>query len=96
MNCIGIYFFAKAHHCLDLARLAIKFIQKNFTTLCREQEFLMLPAEQLREILADDGLVVANEEIVYESCLAWINLNMEERRRHLPDVMKCVRFATIR
>ena len=94
-NCVGVYFFAKAHHCESLAEKANEIIHKNFSALCQEQEFLMLPCEQLTEILKDDHLNVTQEETVYEACLAWINVRLYERRRYLWEIMRCVRFAIV-
>ena len=94
-NCIGIYFFAKAHHCESLAKRANEILTKNFTVLCEEQEFLSLPCDQVIEIVRDDRLNVTQEEAVYEACLAWINIRLDDRRRYLVDIMRCVRFAIV-
>ena len=94
-NCIGVYFFAKAHQCGVLAKKAKEIICKKFSVLCKEQEFLALPHDKVIEILQDDLLNVAREECVYEASLSWLNYSLEERRDHLVDVMKHVRFANI-
>ncbi len=94
-NCIGIYFFARAHHCDTLAGKANEILQSHFNALCKEKEFLVLPVEQLMEILQDDRLSVTQEETVFEACLSWLNDCIEERQEHLVNIMKCVRFANI-
>jgi len=94
-NCIGVYFFAKAHECEKLARKAKDIINKQFTALCKQQEFLALPTDKLIEIAGDDNIEVAQEEIVYEACLSWVNADLDLRRQHLDDVMQCVRLANI-
>ncbi|XP_060554452.1 kelch-like protein 12 [Ruditapes philippinarum] len=94
-NCIGVYFFAKAHECTGLAAKAKEIINKQFSVLCQNQEFLALPADKLIEITSDDNIEVAQEEIMYEACLNWVKNNLTERKKHLGDVMDCVRFANI-
>ena len=94
-NCIGVYFFARAHQCEDLASKAKEIINSKFTVLCKEQEFLSLPSEKLIEIISDDHLNVTQEEIVYEASLSWLHFDLENRRPDLYKVMSCVRFANI-
>ncbi|XP_013398965.1 kelch-like protein 28 [Lingula anatina] len=94
-NCIGMYFFAKAHECDDLAKKGKEIINNQFTTLCKEQEFMSLPADKLTEIVSGSQISVAQEEVVYEACLAWVLHDLETRKGDLEAVMKCVRFANI-
>lgn len=94
-NCIGVFFFAKAHHCNVLALKAKEIINNKFPQLCRQSEFLSLPVEKLVEIVSDDDLNVTIEESVYEACMAWLEEDVEGRKAHLVEVMSCVRFANI-
>ncbi len=94
-NCIGIYFFSKAHQCDTLAVKAKELINMRFGVLCHEHEFLSLPIEELVEIVSDDALNVSREETVYEACMAWLHTNLEERKQHLLRVMSCVRFGNV-
>ena len=94
-NCIGIYFFAKAHECENLAVKAKEIINRQISTLCQNQEFLSLPADKLIELMSDDNIEVTQEEVVYEACLNWIKTELESRKKHLSEVMQCVRFANI-
>ena len=63
--------------------------------LCKQQEFLALPADKLVEIIRDDDLNVMGEETVYEACMEWLNFDLTSRFRYVAEVMKCVRFANI-
>jgi hypothetical protein len=60
-NCIGVYFFAKAHECEVLAQKAKEIINNQFSTLCRQQEFVSLPADKLVEIISDDEINIILE-----------------------------------
>ncbi|KAL3848473.1 hypothetical protein ACJMK2_019327 [Sinanodonta woodiana] len=94
-NCIGVYFFAKAHECDDLAKKAKEIINNQFATLCHHQEFLSLPVDKLVEIISDDDINVTLEEIVFEAAIDWLKKDQEKRKKHMDEVMKCVRFANI-
>lgn len=94
-NCIGVFFFAKAHQCNVLALKAKEIINNKFPLLCKQQEFLCLPVDKLIEIVSDDDLNVTMEETVYEACMAWVNEDPDTRKLSLVEVMNCVRFANI-
>ncbi|XP_071116430.1 kelch repeat and BTB domain-containing protein 8-like [Haliotis cracherodii] len=94
-NCIGVYFFAKCHECGVLAMKAKEIINNKFSTLCKQQEFLSLPADKLVEIISDDDINVTTEETVYEACMEWLQHDTDGRLVHLVDIMNCVRFANI-
>ena len=53
-NCVGVYFFARAHECYDLADTARQLIYTEFQSVCLEPEFLSLPADKLIDIISDD------------------------------------------
>ncbi|XP_005111835.1 kelch-like protein 20 [Aplysia californica] len=94
-NCIGVFFFAKAHQCNVLALKAKEIINNKFPQLCKQQEFLSLPVDKLVEIVSDDDLNVTMEETVYEACMHWLLQDRGARRQHLVQVMNCVRIANI-
>ena len=94
-NCIGVYFFAKAHECEILAMKAKEIINNKFSVLCKQQEFLSLPADKLVEIISDDDINVGLEETVFEACMDWLKSDASNRQQHLAAIMNCVRFANI-
>ena len=50
------------------------------------EEFLLLPVNQLVDIISSDELNVRNEEQVFNALMAWVKYNIQERRQHLPQV----------
>ena len=78
-----------------LASKAKEIISKQFSLLCRNQEFLSLPADKLVEIISDDNIEVSQEETVYEACMDWVKCDVEARSEHLGEIMNVVRFANI-
>uniref|UniRef100_A0A0L8I9W4 BTB domain-containing protein n=1 Tax=Octopus bimaculoides TaxID=37653 RepID=A0A0L8I9W4_OCTBM len=91
-NCLGIRAFADTHACRDLLRIADKFTQHNFQEVMESEEFLLLPVNQLVDIISSDELNVRSEEQVYNAVMAWVRYNIQERRQHLPTVLQHVRL----
>ena len=56
------------------------------------QEFLLLNAEQLNEILTSDDLNVTKEEEVFHALLAWIQHDSESRKTQFIDILPSVRW----
>lgn len=50
------------------------------------EEFLLLPAGQLIDIISSDELNVRSEEQVYSAVMSWLKYNASERRQHLAQV----------
>jgi kelch-like protein 20 len=52
------------------------------------EEFMLLPINQLVDIISSDELNVRTEEQVYMAVMGWVKYNIQERREHLPSVSK--------
>ncbi|GFR64007.1 kelch-like protein diablo [Elysia marginata] len=85
-NCLGIRAFADTHACRDLLRIADKFTQHNFQEVMESEEFMLLPVNQLVDIICSEELNVRTEEQVYNAIMGWVKYNVQERRQHLPTV----------
>ncbi|XP_070532214.1 kelch-like protein 20 [Ptychodera flava] len=94
-NCLGIRAFADTHACRDLLRIADKFTQHNFQEVMESEEFMLLPNNQLTEIISSDELNVRSEEQVYGAVMAWVKYNIAERRCLLPQVLEHVRLPLL-
>ncbi|XP_048777312.1 kelch-like protein 20 [Ostrea edulis] len=91
-NCLGIRAFADTHACRELLRIADKFTQHNFQEVMESEEFMLLPVNQLVDIISSDELNVRSEEQVYNAVVNWVKFNISERRSHLPVVVQHVRL----
>lgn len=91
-NCLGIRAFADTHACRDLLRIADKFTQHNFQEVMESEEFMLLPVNQLVDIISSDELNVRSEEQVFQATMQWVKYNMQERRPHLGTVLQHVRL----
>nr|WEX30197.1 Kelch-like protein 20b-B [Carassius auratus] len=82
-NCLGIRAFADTHSCRELLRIADKFTQHNFQEVMESEEFMLLPANQLIDIISSDELNVRSEEQVFNAVMAWVKYSIQERRPQL-------------
>lgn len=94
-NCLGIKSFADTHACTELLRVADLFTLHNFQDVMDTEEFLLLPVEQLCEIISSDELNVISEEDVFTSVMKWVIFNINERRENLKEVLKFVRLPLL-
>ncbi|TPP62738.1 Ring canal kelch protein [Fasciola gigantica] len=94
-NCLGIRAFADTHACRGLLRVADRFTQLNFLEVVESEEFLLLPVNQLVDILSLDELNVRSEEQVYRAAMRWVHHNLADRRRHLAYLMQHIRLPLL-
>ena len=94
-NCLGIRSFADTHACSDLLRVADMFAHHNFQEVMESEEFLLLPQDQLIDILSSDELNVVSEEQVYNATMKWIRYNIPERKGKIAEVLQHVRLPLV-
>lgn len=58
------------------------------------EEFLLLPAAQLIDIVSSDELNVRSEEQTFQAVMSWVKYNVAERRQHLAQVTKSRRYLS--
>lgn len=49
---------------------------------------MLLPANQLIDIISSDELNVRSEEQVFNAVMAWVKYSIQERRPQLPQVCR--------
>lgn len=94
-NCLGIRAFADTHSCRELLKIADKYLQNNFIDVVESDEFLLLPVNQLLEIISNDELNVRCEEQVYQAVMNWIKYDLDERKQYLAQLMSNVRLPLL-
>ncbi|XP_064458373.1 kelch-like protein diablo [Ornithodoros turicata] len=94
-NCLGIRAFADTHSCRELLRIADKFTQHNIQEVMESEEFLLLPVNQLVDIISSDELNVRSEEQVFSAVMSWVKYNITDRRQHLGQVLQHVRLPLL-
>lgn len=94
-NCLGIRSFADLHSCQDLLVYSDQYTLEHFPEVIENEEFLLLPANQLIDIISSDELNIASEEQVYQAIMQWVKANVQERRQHLSHVLQHVRLSQL-
>ena len=94
-NCLGIYRFADAYSCDQLKADAEKFINKNFTKLSYEEEFLEAPRDTLVEILHSENLSIKSEQEVFQAAMNWLLFDPASRRKDIYNVLAPVRVPLV-
>ncbi|XP_059048391.1 kelch-like ECH-associated protein 1B isoform X2 [Achroia grisella] len=90
-NAIGIANFAEQHGCCELRQKANTFIERHFTQVCQEEEFLQLTAPELISLIRKDELNVGEEREVYNAVLSWVKYDEDRRHARMEHILKAVR-----
>lgn len=61
----------------------------------QNQEFLMLQANDVCELIASDDLNVPNEETVYYALLAWVNHDIPTRSMEMEKLLAQIRLPLL-
>lgn len=91
-NCLGIRMFADVHSCQSLWKKCNIFLQQRFPEVALNEEFLELSFIELKKIVSDSHLNVRGEEQIYESVMAWVKHNKEQRKQHVKELLTFVRM----
>lgn len=94
-NCLGIRDFADIHGCVELLNYANTYIEQHFSEIIQYDEFFNLQHDQVASLVKSDHLTVSTEEKVYESVIAWIQFDVNARRKFLPDLLQHVRLPLV-
>lgn len=93
-NCLGIREFADIHGCLDLFNCADQYVQQHFCEVIQFEEFLNLSYDHVLALIKNDQLL-ASEEKVYESAIAWIYFDAPNRTTFIAQLMEHVRLPLL-
>ncbi|XP_046642997.1 kelch-like protein 18 [Daphnia pulicaria] len=93
-NVLSIQSFAETLSCTDLVKAADRFLEKNFTQVAEEEEFVSIDVSQMQELLNRDSLCVT-EEGAFEALIRWVKKDSELRSKHLPNLLAQVRLPLL-
>ena len=94
-NCISTFHFADRYRCDELVLRSTKFIQDNFTSVAKSDEFLNLDAEEVEKWISSENILVAAEEDVFRIILNWIEQNKRERKDKFEQLFRHVRLVLL-
>ena len=93
LNCISTYNFAETYQCDELAARARTFIQSNFATVAKSEEFLNLTSQEVEEWISSDEIVINAEEDVFNIIREWIAKEPEKRSGKFEELFRHVRLV---
>ena len=93
-NVLSIQSFAETLSCAELVEAADRFLEKNFTQVAEEEEFVNIDVNQIQELLNRDTLCVS-EERAFEALIRWVKKDPEVRSKHLPNLLAQVRLPLL-
>nr|CAD7458901.1 unnamed protein product [Timema tahoe] len=79
----------------EIADVMLPRIGEFFLPFVGKRKFLDLPLEELVILLSSDHLSVHCEMEVFMSGVRWLMHDWERRKKHAPELMRCVRFGLI-
>ncbi|CAO2639836.1 Kelch-like protein 5 [Lemmus lemmus] len=94
-NCLGIRSFADAQGCTDLHKVAHNYTMEHFMEVIRNQEFVLLPANEIAKLLASDDMNIPNEETILNALLTWVRHDLEQRRKDLSKLLAYIRLPLL-
>ncbi|XP_071453237.1 kelch-like protein 5 [Hetaerina americana] len=94
-NCIGIRLFADAQSCPGLCEAAHKYTSEHFMEVIANQEFLLLPADEVATLLVSDDLNVPSEEIIFHALMSWLHHDPEVRSKEASRLLGLVRLPLL-
>ncbi|XP_023161734.2 kelch-like protein 17 [Drosophila hydei] len=94
-NCLGIRSFADAHSCKELHTRSHKYALQNFQQVVGTEEFLLLPFEEVKELISNSQLNISSEEKVFMGVLSWVKHDLGQRRLHIAELMSHVRLPLV-
>ena len=94
-NCISTFHFAEKSRCEELVLRSTKFIQDNFTSVAKSDEFLNLEAEEVEKWISSENILVAAEEDVFRIIVNWVEQNKGERKDKFEQLFRHVRLVML-
>ncbi|KAF7241994.1 Kelch-like protein 1 [Varanus komodoensis] len=70
-------------------------LRENIMEVIRNQEFLLLPAEELHKLLASDDLNVPDEETIFDALMKWVKYDMQRRCTDLSMLLAYIRLPLL-
>ncbi|XP_023407183.1 kelch-like protein 4 isoform X2 [Loxodonta africana] len=94
-NCLGIRSFGDAQGCMELLKVAHKYTMEHFIEVIKNQEFLLLPANEISKLLCSDDINVPNEETIFDALMQWVGHDVQARQKDLAMLLSYIRLPLL-
>lgn len=94
-NCLGMMVLSDAHQCRRLYEFSCRMSLVHFETVRQSEDFNSLSRDTLLDLISRDELETEDERVVFEAILQWVKHDLEQRKAHLPLLLRNVRLALL-
>ncbi|XP_068683575.1 kelch-like protein 3 [Montipora foliosa] len=94
-NCIFNYYFADKYQCLELIRESRGFINSNFSSVMKTDDFLKLDIVQVMKWVSSGDVTVTSEEEIFKGIVKWVTHKKSERESNFAELLRQVRLKSI-
>ena len=91
-NCVGFFQFAASYHLDELQQKARRMMRSEFKIVAFTDDFKKLSCTELIEIIKDDNVSVASEDVVFDAVLGWIQHDLDNRKSFMETTIEHVRL----
>ena len=91
-NCFQLHRLSTLYRLGQLQKVTRQLICAEFKTVAFNAEFKELTSSELIELIKDDAVNVANEDVVFEAVIGWIRHDLDKRRSSFEEIMEYVRL----
>ena len=94
-NCIFNNYFANKYQCLELMVESCGFINSNFSSVMKTDDFLKLDIAQVMKWVSSDDVTVTSEEEIFKGIVQWVTYKKSERESNFAELFSQVRLKSI-
>ena len=94
-NCIFNYYFADKYQCLKLMSECRGFINSNFSSVMKTDDFLKLDIAQVMKWVSSDDVTVTSEEEIFKGIVKWVTHKKSERESNFAELLSQVRLNSM-
>ncbi|KAL0117209.1 hypothetical protein PUN28_010211 [Cardiocondyla obscurior] len=94
-NCLGIRMFADTQGCSELFEHAHAYTTKHFMEVTKNQEFLLLSANEVAKLLESEDLNVPSEETIFHALMTWVEHDLETRSKDASKLLSLVKLPLL-
>ncbi|XP_071650413.1 kelch-like protein 5 [Temnothorax longispinosus] len=98
-NCLGIWMFADTRtghkDCSELVEYAHAYTAKHFREVTKNQEFLLLSANEVAKLLESEDLNVPSEETIFHALVTWLEHDPENRSKDASKLLGLVKLPLL-
>ena len=89
------YYFADKYHCLELMEDSCGFINSNFSSVMKTEDFVKLDIEQVMKWVSSDYVTVGSEEEIFKGIVKWVSHKKSEREGNFAGLLSQVRLTSM-